>query len=120
MTDKMRSDSCDHVIKVDRYVAASTHEIGENDHYKGLRIHSADGLHDFVDGKIRESFEPSCPVLDLGAGTGAMSLRLADMGFQVSSADIAPENFRLHDAVPFRKVDLNTAFQPASEIVLAG
>jgi cyclopropane fatty-acyl-phospholipid synthase-like methyltransferase len=98
------------VIRIDTYIAATDDPIEDNDHYKGLRIHSVKGLHEFVAGKILETFPPGSTVLDLGSGTGAMSLRLSDIGFRVTAADIVPENFKLHGKIPFRNVNLNDTF----------
>jgi SAM-dependent methyltransferase len=49
-------------------------------------------------------------VLDLAAGSGAMSLRLADLGYGVTATDYVPENFRLHGSIPFFRANLNTDF----------
>jgi hypothetical protein len=38
-----------------------------------------------------------------------MSARLADLGFAVTAMDVVPENFRLHDSVPFIAANLNDA-----------
>ena len=53
--------------------------------------------------------------LDLAAGTGAMSLRLIDSGYKVTATDYVPENFRLHDSVPFFASDLNNDFSQGRE-----
>ena len=100
----------DAVIFVNRY-AASTPQTGTpEDLYKGLRIHALTGLHEFL-GKIAAgSFAPAGDVLDLAAGTGAMSLRLHDLGFKVTAADILPGSFALHGVVPFVQANLNDEF----------
>lgn len=48
-------------------------------------------------------------VLDLGAGEGALSLRLRDMGFNVRAADLFPEQFKVAQ-IPCDPVDLNGVF----------
>ena len=48
-------------------------------------------------------------VLEFVAGSGAMSLRLADLGFQVTASDLFPESFKPSN-VPFVAADLNGAF----------
>ena len=45
--------------------------------------------------------------LDLAAGSGAMCLRLRDLGFVPTACDLVSENFRLHDAVEFVELNLN-------------
>lgn len=61
----------------------------------------------------RDYFAPSGTVLDLGAGAGALSLRLADAGFSVTAFDYAADNFRLHGQLPFVCADLNGDFAEA-------
>lgn len=80
--------------------------------YKGLRIHALPGLHDLIGSKAVEHFEPGARLLDLAAGTGAMALRMHDLGFKVEATDYVPENFKL-DAIPFTQADLNEHFSLA-------
>jgi len=90
-------------ILVDQYRHAATNKMG-NDSYKGLAIHALPGLHEFMFGKVKNHTIPNGSVLDLAAGSGAMSLRLQDAGFNVTSTDYVAENFRLHETVPFSKL----------------
>jgi len=78
--------------------------------YKGLRMYAIAGLHEFVAQKVVQTLKPSSTLLDLAAGSGAMSLRLHDLGFQVTATDIVPDNFRLHDRMPFVSANLNKDF----------
>ena len=78
--------------------------------YKGLRIHALPGLHDFVVEKIKDHVKPGAAALDLAAGSGAMSLRLQDLGYKVIATDIVVDNFRLHDSIPFVCSNLNDFF----------
>lgn len=48
-------------------------------------------------------------VLDLGAGHGAFTQRLHELGYQVSAADLFPEYF-LYDEIECRKLDLAGVF----------
>ncbi len=84
-------------------------------HYRGLGIQSRPGLHEYVAKRIVEYLRPGAAILELGAGSGAMSLRLLDLGFQVTAADFVGEGFTLHDRVPFKLVDLNTSFSQEFE-----
>jgi SAM-dependent methyltransferase len=81
--------------------------------YKGLPIHSLPELHEWVAARVREHVPAGGSILDLAAGSGALTLRLADLGYAVTGCDYVRENFRLHDKVAFRQVNLNTAFDDA-------
>lgn len=52
-------------------------------------------------------------VLDMAAGSGALSLRLQDAGYAVQATDYVTENFRLRDRIPFIQLDLNSDFSEA-------
>lgn len=49
--------------------------------------------------------KPPAQVLDLGAGQGAMSLKLLQQGFHVEACDFFPENFRLKE-ITCKKADV--------------
>ncbi|MDE2150637.1 MAG: methyltransferase domain-containing protein, partial [Gammaproteobacteria bacterium] len=98
-------------VLVDRYRKAATTAADANA-YKGLRIHALPGLHEFVAGKSLEYFPAGATVLDLAAGSGALSLRLQDLGFAVTATDYVPENFRPR-TIPFVQADLNADFAAA-------
>jgi 2-polyprenyl-3-methyl-5-hydroxy-6-metoxy-1,4-benzoquinol methylase len=91
-----------------RKIAAEA-SVGDNS-YGGLRIHALPGLHDDVGARAKTHFATGARVLDLGAGQGALSLRLHDLGFRVTSADLVEANFRLHDRLPFVCADFNDSF----------
>lgn len=86
-----------------------------NVHYRELAIHALPGLHEYA----FEQFSRHCPqgasVLELAAGSGAMSLRLADAGYRVTATDYVAENFRLHETIPFFASDLNRDFAAGRE-----
>jgi 2-polyprenyl-3-methyl-5-hydroxy-6-metoxy-1,4-benzoquinol methylase len=100
-----------HTLIVDRYRKAATEGPAEGS-YKGLRMHALPGLHEFIATKAVEHFEPGATLLDVAAGSGAMSLRMQDLGFKVSATDYVPENFRVR-SVPFTEADLNDPFSSA-------
>ena len=76
--------------------------------YRGLRIHALDGLHEFIGTLITDALAPGNSIVELGAGQGALSLRLADQGFQVTATDIVEENFKAKNfGIPFISVNLN-------------
>jgi SAM-dependent methyltransferase len=78
--------------------------------YKGLPIYAAPGLHEAAAAMLGAAAVPSgARVLEFGAGSGAMSLRLSDLGFDITASDLFAESFKpVH--VPFVAADLNSAF----------
>lgn len=104
-----RSDVNDEsVVLVDSYRAAATAASNSNS-YRGLRIHALPGLHAFLADVCQTHLPQKCAVLDLAAGSGALSLRLNDLGFLTHAADYVPENFNAPD-IPFTKANLNENF----------
>src|SRR5262245_60539610 len=83
-------------------VAEADHDAN---HYKGLRIFSLPGLHEFVTRILKEEGR-SGSVLDIAAGTGAMSAHCRDLGFEVTATDALAGNFKAPD-VPFHEADLD-------------
>ncbi|CAM5504633.1 SDR family NAD(P)-dependent oxidoreductase [Rhodanobacter lindaniclasticus] len=77
--------------------------------YKGLPIYAAPGLHEAAAELLASAAPTNARVLEFGAGSGAMSLRLADLGFRVTASDLFPESFKPTE-VPFVAADLNGAF----------
>lgn len=82
------------------------------DSYKDLPIHAYKGLHARIGELIAAYSNIDQPeALDIGAGSGALSLRLNDMGASVTSVDIVEENFRPDKSdIHFRCMDLNAPF----------
>ena len=78
--------------------------------YKGLRINALPGLHEFMATTALKHMKSGGSVLDIAAGSGAMSQRLSDMGYQVTATDYVTENFRLHNSIPFFTANLNELF----------
>ena len=74
--------------------------------YKGLLIKADLDLHDQIAEKICSEIKPGSKILDLGAGEGALSQRLSDLGFQVTAADKDDENFKCTQA-NFSKVNFD-------------
>ena len=79
--------------------------------YKGLRIHALPGLHDFIGEQVGHYFQSEGKLLDIASGSGALSLRMQDAGFDVWSTDYVSENFKL-DTENFIQADLNEVFTP--------
>jgi len=95
-------------IIVDQYKDAAYAPAGTNS-YKGLRIHALPGLHTFLAELLGKHARPGSTVLDLAAGSGAMSMRLQDLGYAVHAADYVKENFKPRE-IKFTQLDLNDDF----------
>lgn len=63
-------------------------------YYKGILIKADLGLHDQVVEKIQELVPSGGKILDFGAGEGALSERLCDMGYQVTAVDKDGRHFK--------------------------
>ena len=74
--------------------------------YKGLEIRAADGLHQDCFEMLRRVLPEGARVVDLAAGAGAFSQRLADTGYEVIANDIDDAPWRA-DGVPKIRLDLN-------------
>jgi SAM-dependent methyltransferase len=72
--------------------------------YKGIPIETGPVLHDQVAKALLARLPRGARLLDAGAGTGALSERLADLGFAVRAVDRDAARFR--SSVTFRKLDL--------------
>jgi SAM-dependent methyltransferase len=101
-------------VLVDHY-RESAHGRASNVTYKGLAIHAWPGLHEYAFEQFARHVAPGAGVLELAAGSGAMSLRLSDAGYRVTATDYVPENFRPRDSIPFFSCDLNAAFAAGRE-----
>src|SRR5271167_2031272 len=64
------------------------------------------GLHDFILREVLHRYSPdSGPAIDLGAGSGALAVRLRDAGWDVRAADINHQEYKAD--LPFVHVDLD-------------
>jgi SAM-dependent methyltransferase len=98
------------VTRVQAYQAEAGSTVTDGNEYGGLQIHAWRGLHDFLGPRIDAVCPKAGRALDLATGTGAMALRLKHKGFDVTAVDLVGDNFRLHDSIPFRALDLNRGF----------
>ncbi|MDR7545258.1 MAG: class I SAM-dependent methyltransferase [Armatimonadota bacterium] len=66
------------------------------------------GLHDFLIREVLPRYAKDAKrAVDLGAGSGALAVRLRDLGLAVLGVDIDVEGFKA--PIPFRRLDLNDA-----------
>jgi SAM-dependent methyltransferase len=81
--------------------------------YESLLCGAAPGVHEAIARTLARHVPHRAGVIDIGAGTGALLLRLRNAGFDgLHAADLARDNFALED-VPHTCVDLNTDFSAA-------
>jgi SAM-dependent methyltransferase len=80
--------------------------------YGGLKIHAFPEVHERVGQIAAARLRPGAKVLDLASGSGAMCLRLINLGFSPVGCDAVPDNFRLHGRVPFFAANLNESLPP--------
>ena len=78
----------------------------ETDTYNGVTSHAHPGLHEELASLVLDYIPRGASVLDVGAGAGAFSQRLADLGYNVTALDVDPSRFR-SAAIPFRVLDIN-------------
>lgn len=70
-----------------------------------LEERTISGLHDFLDPILKRYAIPGGRAIDLGAGSGALAVRLRDLGYEVIAADINGERYKAD--IPFIQMNLN-------------
>jgi 2-polyprenyl-3-methyl-5-hydroxy-6-metoxy-1,4-benzoquinol methylase len=79
--------------------------------YQGIPIFAAPGLHELAAERLSALLpDARAQVLELGAGAGALSQRLADLGMRVCASDLFDTNFTPRDRIDFVALDLNQSF----------
>lgn len=78
----------------------------ESKTYKGILMKANPDLHPELADRLETVLPPGSKVLDLGAGQGALSLRLKDLGYEVLAVDQDATNFRA-DEIPFVQLNFN-------------
>ena len=75
-------------------------------YYRGILIRADLGLHEDVAEALRCRVPAGACVLDWGCGEGALSARLADMGYEVLGVDVRADAFQCKNAA-FAALDFN-------------
>ena len=87
------------------------------EYYKGLLIKADCGLHNDIANVIKNALPEGGKILDFGAGEGALSARLHDLGYQVVAVDKDSASFRCQ-SVDFYTVDFDST-QDLSRFVVS-
>lgn len=82
------------------------------DQYKGLSMRTAPGLHEAAFSLLARFHCAGASLLDLGAGEGALTLRLSEAGYRCEAVELLPDRFQAED-VPCHNLDLNGDFAAA-------
>ncbi len=100
-------------VLVDLYRDTAAGEKRTKDSYKGLTIHAIPGLHKYIESQFIQMglTQKGLDLIELGAGSGAMTKRYNDLGFTVTAVDYVKENFKLSsDEANFIQCDCNQQF----------
>src|SRR5262245_41293702 len=76
--------------------------------YRGLEIHAVGDAHREVMDALQRRFPPPRTVLDIAAGTGALTARLRDAGYTVTANDMNASGFEAGGEC--LSIDLNSSF----------
>jgi len=98
-------------VKTDHYEELSKGDGEALYSYKGLPILATGGTHEYAANTIAGLLPAGASILELGAGSGALSLRLAEAGFEVTAVDYVAANYQArHEKIDFHALDLNGDF----------
>lgn len=74
----------------------TTHRSDQGRYYRDLAIHAAAGVHEHAAHLCQKTLAPGARILEVGAGSGALALRLQDAGFDVVATDLEPSQPWMH------------------------
>jgi 2-polyprenyl-3-methyl-5-hydroxy-6-metoxy-1,4-benzoquinol methylase len=77
-------------------------------YYKGILIRADEGLHQQAIDLLRKHVRTRSRVLDVGAGNGALSLRMLDEGYLVEAIDLDCRSFQPGEHISCSELDLNS------------
>jgi SAM-dependent methyltransferase len=83
-----------------------TTERKKPEYYKGILIHADSMLHGQAEQLLLRYVSRGASVIDIGAGAGAFSQTMSDLGYEVTALDIDNEKF-IPSEVPFIEADIN-------------
>ena len=81
-------------------MAGAEHKSGRrtaaHGYYQGHSVHAAPGVHEYAVELVRAALPDGGRVLEVGAGCGALALRLRDAGLDVVPTDLDPPHDWIH------------------------
>ena len=78
------------------------------EYYCDLLIRADKGLHEQIAGTIERKVRNGSTVLDMGAGQGALSARLHDLGYAVTTVDVNDKDYALQGrGIKFQHVNFD-------------
>jgi cyclopropane fatty-acyl-phospholipid synthase-like methyltransferase len=80
------------------------------EYYNGILIKADTSLHEQLAQEIQHILPKGGSILDFGAGEGALSQRLTDLGYKVIAADVNAKDFKCTN-VEFHSLDFNNTQQ---------
>lgn len=84
------------------------------EYYNGILIHADTGVHAEAAEILRQNVPSGATVLDVGAGAGAFSQRLADHGYKVNALDVDPDKWMAYE-IPFLVLDIDAGIRASVE-----
>lgn len=88
----------------------------KHEHYNGILMMVDLGMHEHIFREITKRLAPGAKILDLGCGEGALSQRLVDAGYGVTSVDKNPEYFKCNGS-KYVRIDFDDGSQLSNFIV---
>lgn len=76
------------------------------EYYRGFLMKADTGLHEQISDKLLSAVPPPARILDLGAGEGALSARLKDIGYSVVAVDVDGSSFKC-SGVAFEQINFD-------------
>lgn len=87
------------------------HKTSTGRSYEGIPIHAAEGVHDEVASALMSILPENEHVLELAAGSGALTRRLLNLGYKITPSDINSDTWSI-PTIELKPIDLNESSWP--------
>lgn len=78
------------------------------DYYNGLLIRADYNVHAQLAEEVQKNVPKGASILDMGCGQGALSMRLADLGYKLTACDQNVDDFKAQGKIPFHPINFNS------------